>query len=167
MNLKNTKKYLPDFVFGSIDGLVTTFAVVSGVVGAALSVKIVLILGLANLLADGFSMGVSNYLSKKTEFSLNQNENLSPTLSGLATFVAFLIVGFVPLIAFFIMDSKNPNIFMAASILTGLAFFGVGYLKGYISKINKIVSAIETLLIGAVAAGIAYYVGDFLSLIIG
>jgi VIT1/CCC1 family predicted Fe2+/Mn2+ transporter len=166
MHLKNTKKYLPDFVFGSIDGLVTTFAVVSGVIGASLDSKVVLILGLANLLADGFSMGVSNYLSKKTELSLNKNENLSPKLSGLVTFIAFLLVGFIPLISFIFINPQNPNLFLISSILTGVAFFTVGYWKGYISKINKFISAIETLLIGTVAATIAYYVGDFLSLII-
>lgn len=59
--------YLKDFVYGAIDGTVTTFAVVSGVVGAALSSKIIIILGLANLLADGFSMAVSNYLGTRAE----------------------------------------------------------------------------------------------------
>lgn len=58
--------YLSDFVYGGIDGAVTTFAVVAGVTGAALSPTIVLILGFANLLADGFSMAVGNYLSTKS-----------------------------------------------------------------------------------------------------
>ena len=58
--------YLSDFVFGGIDGAVTTFAVVAGVTGASLSPTIVLILGFANLLADGFSMAVGNYLSTKS-----------------------------------------------------------------------------------------------------
>lgn len=53
---------LRDLVYGSIDGCVTTFAVVSGVVGASLEARIVLIMGFANLLADGFSMAVSSYL---------------------------------------------------------------------------------------------------------
>ena len=61
------QSYLRDFVYGAIDGCVTTFAVVSGVVGADLSSAVVLILGFANLLADGFSMGVSNYLGTKAE----------------------------------------------------------------------------------------------------
>jgi vacuolar iron transporter family protein len=67
---KNHGSYVGDFVYGAIDGSVTTFAVVSGVAGAALSSNIVIILGLANLLADGFSMAVGNYLSSKsnTEF---------------------------------------------------------------------------------------------------
>lgn len=59
--------YLRDFVYGAIDGCVTTFAVVSGVMGAELSQRVILILGLANLLADGFSMAVSNYLGTKIE----------------------------------------------------------------------------------------------------
>ena len=55
-----------DFVYGAVDGSVTTFAVVAGVIGAELSPSIVLILGFANLFADGFSMAVGNYLSSKT-----------------------------------------------------------------------------------------------------
>ncbi|MGE0564126.1 MAG: VIT1/CCC1 transporter family protein [Pseudolabrys sp.] len=58
--------YLPDAVFGAIDGTVTTFAVVAGATGASLSHRVVLILGAANLLADGFSMAVGNFLSTRT-----------------------------------------------------------------------------------------------------
>ena len=54
-----------DFIYGSIDGTVTTFAVVAGVVGASLSTNIILILGFANMFADGFSMAVANYQSAK------------------------------------------------------------------------------------------------------
>ena len=59
--------YLRDWIYGGIDGSVTTFAVVSGVAGASLSPRIILILGVANLIADGFSMGASNYLGTRTE----------------------------------------------------------------------------------------------------
>lgn len=52
---------LPDAVLGGIDGCVTTFAVVSGAFGAGFSPQVALVLGFANLLADGFSMAVSNY----------------------------------------------------------------------------------------------------------
>jgi VIT1/CCC1 family predicted Fe2+/Mn2+ transporter len=61
------QSYLRDWVYGGIDGAVTTFAVVSGVKGADLAVPVVLILGFANLLADGFSMAASNYLGTSTE----------------------------------------------------------------------------------------------------
>jgi len=59
--------YLRDFIYGAIDGAVTTFAVVAGVEGAGLSASVVLILGGANLIADGFSMAVSNFLGLRAE----------------------------------------------------------------------------------------------------
>ncbi len=59
--------YLRDWVYGGIDGAVTTFAIVAGSLGANLSSTIVLILGLANLLADGFSMAAANYSGTRTE----------------------------------------------------------------------------------------------------
>ncbi len=62
--------YLRDFVYGAIDGTVTTFAVVSGVAGAGLSTGVIIVLGLANLVGDGFSMAASNYLGTKTEEEL-------------------------------------------------------------------------------------------------
>jgi len=59
--------YLRDFIYGAIDGAITTFAVVAGVEGAGLSASVLLILGVANLLADGFSMAVSNFLGLRAE----------------------------------------------------------------------------------------------------
>lgn len=59
--------YLRDFVYGGIDGAVTTFAVVAGTIGAALSPRVVLVLGVANLIADGFSMAASDFLGTRTE----------------------------------------------------------------------------------------------------
>lgn len=59
--------YIRDFVYGAIDGAVTTLAVVSGVAGAGLSAGVIIILGLANILADGFSMAVSNYLGTRAD----------------------------------------------------------------------------------------------------
>jgi VIT1/CCC1 family predicted Fe2+/Mn2+ transporter len=59
--------YLRDWIYGGIDGSVTTFAVVSGVAGARLAPEIILILGAANLIADGFSMAASNYSATRAE----------------------------------------------------------------------------------------------------
>lgn len=59
--------YLRDWVYGGIDGTVTTFAIMAGVVGANLSSTIVIILGVANLLADGFSMAAGNFTGTKAE----------------------------------------------------------------------------------------------------
>jgi VIT1/CCC1 family predicted Fe2+/Mn2+ transporter len=59
--------YLRDWVYGGIDGIVTTFAIISGVVGARLSSQIIFILGGASLIADGFAMAAGNYLATRTE----------------------------------------------------------------------------------------------------
>ena len=67
LGVKARHGYLGDAVFGAIDGCVTTFAVVAGAMGGGLAHSVVLILGFANLIADGFSMAVGNYLSTKSE----------------------------------------------------------------------------------------------------
>ena len=72
VNGRTEHSYLRDFVYGAIDGTVTTFAVVSGVAGAGLNPGIVVVLGLANLIGDGFSMAASNYLGTRTEDQLRQ-----------------------------------------------------------------------------------------------
>ncbi len=64
--------YLKDFIYGAIDGAVTTFAVVSGVAGAGLSSHIIIILGMANLIGDGFSMAASNFLGTRAEEQLRE-----------------------------------------------------------------------------------------------
>ena len=61
------QNYLRDWIYGGIDGAVTTFAVVSGVVGARLSPWVILVMGFANLFADGFSMAASNFLGTRAE----------------------------------------------------------------------------------------------------
>ena len=71
--------YLRDWVYGGIDGSVTTFAVVAGVVGGQLPPAVILVIGMANIIADGFSMAASNFLGTKTEHDeikhLEQIEN--------------------------------------------------------------------------------------------
>lgn len=68
--------YLKDFVYGAVDGAVTTFAVVSGVAGAELSSGVIIVLGLANLLADGFSMAASNFLGSRAESQMREKARL-------------------------------------------------------------------------------------------
>jgi vacuolar iron transporter family protein len=59
--------FLRDWIYGGIDGAVTTFAIVAGVVGANLPEVVVLVLGLANLVADGFAMAAGNYSGTQAE----------------------------------------------------------------------------------------------------
>lgn len=67
LEARKEHRYLGDAIFGAVDGSVTTFAVVAGAVGAQLAGGVVIVLGVANLVADGFSMAVSNYLGTKSE----------------------------------------------------------------------------------------------------
>lgn len=170
-------KYLPEFVYGGIDGAVTTFAVVAGVMGASLGSAIILILGFANLFGDGFSMAVSNYLSTKSRVELRKHKKIdsksdgkSPVKTGFATFFSFLVVGMIPLISFVLavfIPSVQKYQFPASIVLTGFAFLGVGAIKGRVVQKHSLMSAIETLFVGGVAALIAFLVGHFIKILIG
>ncbi|MEQ9407401.1 MAG: VIT1/CCC1 transporter family protein [Fuerstiella sp.] len=74
---ETSHSYLRDFIYGGIDGAVTTFAVVSGVAGAGLSSGVVIVLGMANLVGDGFSMAASNYLGSRADLQLLQQARLT------------------------------------------------------------------------------------------
>jgi VIT1/CCC1 family predicted Fe2+/Mn2+ transporter len=154
------KKYLPQFVYGSIDGTVTTFAIVSGVAGAALSPIIVLILGVANVLADGFSMASSNYLSERSK---DNHNTVDAFKTSLATFSAFVVVGFVPILPYiFNWQIPNYSLFQTSCVFTFLTFLFIGLVRGHVTSENKINTAFETILIGGAAAAISYYVGFLL-----
>lgn len=222
--------YVADGVYGAIDGAVTTFAVVAGVRGADLGAEIVLILGLANLVADGFSMAVGNYLGTKTEIGeieqtrrvekehirripegereeirqifsakgfegedlerivevitadeerwvdtmLREEHGLSlqsrsPMRAGTVTFLFFFIAGFVPLLAYVadwlqLVSISDP--FLVASVLTGIAFLVIGIRKSRVVGRAWYRDGAETLLIGAIAALLAYGLGDWLRSIV-
>jgi vacuolar iron transporter family protein len=218
--------YLRDFVYGAIDGTVTTFAVVAGVVGAGLRPAIIVILGMANLMADGFSMAASNFLATRSEIQQRERarraeeqhvksipegereeirqiyaskgfsgEDLeraveiitsdrerwietmlreehgfshsrgSPVRAGASTFVAFFVVGAIPLVAF-VYDLARPGTigapFVWSMIGTGIAFFVVGAVKGRFVDEPWWRSGAETLALGAAASAIAFGIGTAL-----
>ncbi len=172
------EKYLAQFVYGAIDGSVTTFAVVAGAAGARLASMVVIILGVANLVADGFSMGASAYLSSKSERDLdrkdrkNHQHERTPIKTGLATFIAFVIVGAVPLIVYildavFSLKFSVDGLFMTSSCLTALTFLFIGVLKGKVTKTNTLKASVETLILGGIAAVLAYGLGSFLATLLG
>ncbi|MEX2017479.1 MAG: VIT1/CCC1 transporter family protein [Candidatus Pacearchaeota archaeon] len=168
---KFERKYLPEFVYGGIDGSVTTFAVVAGVIGASLSSSIILILGFANLFADGFSMAISNYLSTKSRNELSKNPKKNQIKTATVTFFSFFIIGFIPLLSFVAAAiTQNQmlveNQFTYSIALTGIALIVVGWFKGKITERSKIKSSIETLLIGGVAALLAFIVGRMISMLV-
>jgi vacuolar iron transporter family protein len=160
--------YLREFVYGGIDGAITTFAVVAGATGAGFSAAVVIVLGIANLVADGLSMGVGSYLSSKSELEVDAkkgkavNDEVSPAINGLTTFVAFAVLGMVPLLSY-VADAVLPatieHQFAISLVLTLLAFVLIGFLKSNVAKTSKIRGVLETLILGAIAAGVAYGLG--------
>lgn len=166
---KTARKYLAEFIYGATDGTITTFAIIAGSMGALLSAKVILILGFSNLLADGFSMAASNYLSTKSQRDLDRNDknnhNKKPIRTATATFFSFVVVGFIPLSSF-VIAPFHPVIdeykFIISIILTSLAFLIIGAIKGVITEKKRIVSAIEIFLVGSLAALIAFVAGYFL-----
>lgn len=160
-------QHLPEFVYGGIDGAVTTFAVVAGALGASLSASIILILGFANLIADGFSMAVSNYLSTKSQRELQKNPatDKNPMSTATTTFFSFILVGFIPLVSFaasYAFPSLDAHKFTLSFMLTGIALAIVGGIKGRVVKKNITRAALETLVIGGIAAVLAFFVGFIL-----
>lgn len=159
--------YISDAVLGGIDGCVTTFAVVAGAVGGGLGGHVIVVLGLANLLADGFSMAVSNYQGRQVEWEqaaarADEGRRGLPVRAGLTTFAAFLVVGLVPLLPFIIPAPSPGAAFLTSAVLTGAAFFSVGLLKGLAIGRPPVRAGVGTLLLGGAAATLAYAVGALL-----
>lgn len=218
------KDYIAEFVYGGIDGAITTFAVVAGATGAGLETSVVIILGFANLIADGFSMSVGNYFSSKAQKDnydkhkaleyweiehlrekeiqeireiyekkgfkgelLEQvvsvitsdkdvwvdtmmkeelemmEEPKTPLRSASMTFISFLLIGFIPILAYVfqgVFGIANTQLFLYSSILTGVGLSIVGYMKSIVTEKNKLIGIAETLLLGGIAAALSYYVGN-------
>lgn len=222
------KWHFEDFIYGSFDGSVTTFAVVAGAIGASLSPEIVLILGFANLGADGFSMAVGNYQAAKARMEFVQKErkreewevdntaeaekqeirdiyakkgftaelldeivnvitarkkvwvdtmmkeelgliedDRKPLDTALSTIFGFIAIGLIPLIPFIILHvtglaTSTSEGFTYSIVFTGGSFFLIGIIKGKIVKKPILRSGLITLSIGAIAATVAYFVGNLL-----
>jgi VIT1/CCC1 family predicted Fe2+/Mn2+ transporter len=91
-------------------------------------------------------------------------EHKSPLLMGATTYSSFVLVGTIPLLVY-VLDYTNGfkgELFMTASILTGVAFAVIGFLKSYVTNVSRIKGVVETVLLGALAASVAYFVGDVL-----
>jgi len=221
------KDYIAEFVYGGIDGAITTFAVVAGAAGANAAVHWVLIFGFANLIADGFSMSVGNFFSVKSEHDRFEKhkaieywevENLrekeveeireiyeakgfkgklledvvevitsdkdvwvdtmmkeelemtkdakSPISTALVTFVSFVLVGLIPLIVYIaaaFTEIAPDNLFWISCVATGAALAIVGYLKSRVNEKSWAKGVGETLLLGGLAAFLAYFAGELLA----
>lgn len=163
--------YLGEIVYGGIDGIVTTFAVIAASAGAGLDSGVVIVLGFANLIADGFSMGISAYLAEKTKTQQERNTSHNPIGVGVVTFGSFIAVGVLPVTLYLVdyiadWNMARNSLFLWASIIAAVAFIGIGYAKSFASDESKLRSTMETLLLGAIASIIAFVLGDLLEQVI-
>jgi VIT1/CCC1 family predicted Fe2+/Mn2+ transporter len=150
--------YLPDVVYGANDGLVTTFAIVSGVAGADLPARVAIILGMANLFADGLSMGASNYLARRSSERPADRDVRDAVRHGGVTIVGFVLAGTIPLLAY--AGPVPPDRRYAVAIaMTLMVLFAIGAARAAFTRAPWTRSGVEMLFVGAGAAGLAYAVG--------
>ncbi|OEY73474.1 VIT1/CCC1 transporter family protein [Salegentibacter salarius] len=166
--IKLLTRYIKDAVYGANDGIITTFAIVSSVEGANLGTTAILVVGFASLFADGFSMASSDFLANKAEVARKKNmenqgeqEKEDPKIAALLTFLAFVVVGVIPLIPYF-FTGFTVNSFAISGVATGLALFGVGVLRTRLTGGNPFVAGGEMLLIGGSAALVAFFIGGLI-----
>lgn len=162
--MKDTvRHYIRDLIYGANDGILTTFAVIAGVTGGTLSAGTVLIVGLANLLADGLSMGVGNYLGIQAEESVRTAEGLAeresrPARHGAATFLAFVVAGAVPLIPY-LVPGVTTSRFGWAAVAALVTLFVVGAARAVVTADLWWQAGLQMLALGAAVAAVAYGTG--------
>ena len=164
------RHYIGDLIYGANDGIITTFAVVAGVTGGNLSARAILIVGAANLFADGLSMGVGNYLSIRSHESARAAQNLpeeeaAPARHGVATMLAFVAAGALPLIPYVVgpVDAR----FLLSILVTFAALFIVGSLRSFVTVYHWWRAGLEMLVLGALVAGAAYGSGALVAGVVG
>jgi VIT1/CCC1 family predicted Fe2+/Mn2+ transporter len=153
--------FLGEFIYGATDGIITTFSIVAGAAGGSLLHNVIIILGISNVLSDGYSMGVSRYLSAMAEIEQGILSNKDAVSSGIATFLAFVIVGVLPILPFFFYKgntAKKISLFIAT-----ILFALIGIIKGYVLNQSIITNGTRSLFIGLSAALISYSVGKFIT----
>jgi VIT1/CCC1 family predicted Fe2+/Mn2+ transporter len=157
------RHYLGDLVYGANDGIITTFAVVAGVAGGALSHAAVLIVGAANIAADGLSMAVGNFLAIRSHESARAADNLPeeesrPLRHAVATFLAFVVAGSVPLVPY-VVPALREEEFTWSIVSTLAALFAVGAARTMVTADRWWIAGLEMLLLGAIVAAAAYGAG--------
>lgn len=161
--LRIARHYVRELVYGANDGVITTFAVVAGVSGGGLALRVVLIIGAANLLADGLSMAVGNYQAIRAHESVLEaegapEEEAFPFRHAVATFLAFVAAGAIPLIPY-ATPSLGLDRFVLSVGFTLATLFVVGASRAVVSSVAWWRGGAEMLALGAVVAGVAYASG--------
>jgi VIT1/CCC1 family predicted Fe2+/Mn2+ transporter len=152
------QRYLKDIIYGANDGIVTTLVVIASVTGASMSATAVLVLGIANLVADGFSMGTSNVLSQRSTLTAESRPRLgAASRNGLATFIAFILAGLLPLATY--MLPLGEIRFPVACLVAAVALFTVGACRSLFSDRPWLIAGLEMLMLGTIASAVAYGIG--------
>lgn len=167
---QTVQHYIGDLIYGANDGILTTFAIVAGISGGNLSSQAVVIVGVANLFADGLSMGVGNYLSIRAREGAREAQDLPeeeayPARHGLATFLAFSAAGAVPLLPYLWPGAEARFLLSAGAAL--VTQFSVGALRSWVTPGRWWVSGLEMLLLGVLVAGVAYGTGAWIAAVVG
>lgn len=154
------RHYLGDIIHGANDGIVSTFALISGIEGAQLDPFILIVLCFINLTVDGISVGASRFLSIRTVAEANSKNRgyIEPLRHAMTSFAAFFVFGLCPLLSFLIPDIMYSQ-FLISCAVTGVTLFCVGALGYLISAKHWFRSGIEMLFIGGVVSIAAYGVG--------
>jgi VIT1/CCC1 family predicted Fe2+/Mn2+ transporter len=164
------RHYIRDLVYGANDGIITTFAVVSGATGGSLPAAAVLIIGAANLAADGMSMGVGNLQAIRAHERVRAAEGLAeeeayPWKHGVATLCAFVGAGAIPLLPFVFAGAAARPAWSTA--LTMLALFLIGAARATLTNERWWRAGLETLSLGAVVAAAAYAASALVAAAVG
>lgn len=157
----DTGENIRDFVYGFHDGMVTTLAVITALTAASLDNRLIILAGMANILADGASMSLGGYLSAKSQKEFYKKIDLHPKKIATITFISFSLAGFIPLIPYFIFNIDEALVMSIA--ISFISFFAVGSLRTIYTKNNWLLSGFEMLLIGVIAVSLAYAVGSYIS----
>lgn len=157
------RHYIRDLVYGANDGIITTFAVVAGVAGGSLSTIAVLIVGAANLAADGLAMGIGNLVAIRANESALAADGLPeqeacPWKHGLATLVAFVTAGAMPLLPY-VLPMADASRLRWSAFVTLATLFVIGAARAFITRDRWWKTGFEMLLLGGVVALAAYGAG--------
>ncbi len=161
------RHYLRDLVYGANDGIITTFAVVAGVAGGQLAAAAVLIIGAANLAADGVSMGVGNFLAIRANESARAAQDLPEEEAfawkhGLVTLAAFVVAGAVPLLPYVLPINPVARLAWSAA-MTAVALFSVGAARAAVTADRWWRTGLEMLLLGTAVAVAAFGAGALIA----
>jgi VIT1/CCC1 family predicted Fe2+/Mn2+ transporter len=154
---------LRSIIYGGIDGIITMFNIISGITGAKLNYKYIFIIGLAVLISDGMSMGISDYLSLKADIKLKQNykknnlvNEIKPVKNGLITFSSFIVFGFIPIFLYFIFNNSKSNKYFKLIICITISLFLLGSVQSRYTDEPWYFTGTKLSVFGIITATISY-----------